>query len=158
MKRIVIGIVVVVVLLPIVGLATLSLLARRPTNLGVVDGKLAPCPDTPNCVSTEAADKEHHIEPIPFAGDRAASVARMKEVLAALPRCRIVTATDDYLHAECTSLLFRFVDDVEFYFDEADQTIQFRSASRVGRSDLGVNRARMEAIRTQFQSGSGATQ
>lgn len=158
MKRIVIGIVVVVILLPIVGLATLSLLARRPTNLGVVEGKLAPCPDTPNCVGTQATDAEHHAEPIPFAGDRATSLARMKRVLAALPRCRIVTATDDYLHAECTSLLFRFVDDVEFYFDDTDQTIQFRSASRVGRSDLGVNRARMEAIRAEFQSGPGVAQ
>jgi uncharacterized protein (DUF1499 family) len=87
------------------------------------------------------------MEPIAYEGSAAEAVARLKEVLASTPRVRVVTATDTYLHAECTSLVFRFVDDVEFLIDPTARAIHFRSASRAGRSDFGVNRRRMEAIR-----------
>lgn len=130
-------------------LALFSLMARKPANLGVTDGKLAPCPPTPNCVCTQAADPGHRIEPITFTGSSTKARDRLKTVLAGFPRVRIVTEMDNYLHAEFTSLLFRFVDDVEFLI-EPGGTIHFRSASRAGRSDLGVNRARMEAIRRAF--------
>jgi uncharacterized protein (DUF1499 family) len=78
---------------------------------------------------------------------------RLKGAIATIPRMTIVTEAGDYLHAEATSRLFRFVDDVEFYVDRAAKVIHFRSASRVGRSDLGVNRARMEQIRAAFERG-----
>ena len=139
-----------VLLIPIVVFYAMSLLASRPTNLGVTAGKLAPCPGSPNCVSTQAEDAEHHIDPIRFTGPSAVVVAKLKKVLATLPRTHIATESADYLHVECTSLLFRFVDDVEFWIDEPSSTIHFRSASRSGRSDFGVNRARMEAIRQEF--------
>ncbi len=140
----------IVLVFPILVLAALSLFTRRPTNLGVTDGKLAPCPHSPNCVSSQAENADHRVEPLRFAGSPAEARTKLKQALASLPRTAIVTETDDYLHAECTSLLFRFVDDVEFWIDAANQTIHCRSASRVGRSDLGVNRARVEAIRQAF--------
>ena len=130
----------------------MSLLARRPANLGVKSGKLAPCPTSPNCVSTQAVDAEHRIDVIPFTGSRVDALARLKRAIATLPRAASVTETADYLHVECTSLIFRFVDDVEFWIDETNHVIHFRSASRVGRGDLGVNRRRMEAIREAFET------
>ena len=114
---------------------------------GLEQGRLAPCPQTPNCVSTRSSDAVHGIEPYPYCGGREASRARLLEVIAGLPRTRIITAGDLYIHAEFRSRIWRFVDDVEFLFDDSTGTIQFRSASRLGKSDLGVNRRRMEQIR-----------
>ena len=118
----------------------------RPMNLGVHDGKLAPCPASPNCVSSQSNDKDHAMEPIPFFGTSADTMADLKKVLSCMPRARTVTATETYLHVEFTSALFRFVDDVEFWLDESARTIHLRSASRVGYSDLGVNRKRIEDL------------
>jgi uncharacterized protein (DUF1499 family) len=131
-------------------LALFSLFARRPPDLGVRDGRLAPCPEKPNCVCTQAADAAHHIEPLTYDGAPEQAMAHLKAALATLPRTRIVTETPDYLHAECTSLVFRFVDDMEFLIDRERKVIHFRSASRVGHSDLGVNRRRMERLRQGF--------
>jgi uncharacterized protein (DUF1499 family) len=133
-------------------LALLSLFAPRPTNLGVRDGRLAPCPETPNCVSSQAPadDAVHRMEPIPFDGPPEVAMRRLKAALATLPRVHIVSETDRYLHAEFTSLVFRFIDDVEFAIDDGAKVIHFRSASRVGRSDLGANRRRMEAVQKAF--------
>lgn len=119
----------------------------RPMSLGVHDGKLAPCPASPNCVSSQSSDKDHFVEPFPFTGTPVEAMAKVKVVLSTMPRARIVTATENYLHAEFTSALFRFVDDAEFWFDEIARTIHLRSASRVGSSDLGVNRKRIEDLR-----------
>ena len=130
----------------------MKLLARRPANLGVRAGKLAPCPSSPNCVSTQADDAEHRIDVIPFAGSSDDAMAKLKRAIATLARAASVTETADYLHVEFTSLIFRFVDDVEFWIDESNHVIHFRSASRIGHGDLGVNRKRMEAIRQAFES------
>jgi uncharacterized protein (DUF1499 family) len=136
-----------------VTMTILSATARRPGNLGVHEGKLAPCPDTPNCVSSQATDDAHWMDPIRiWDGDADEAMVRLKAVVAAQPRTTIVSGDGDYLHAECVSLLFRFVDDVEFLVDRDAKVIHFRSASRVGRSDLGVNRKRMEEIRKDFGS------
>jgi uncharacterized protein (DUF1499 family) len=139
----------------VITLALLSILSRRPDNLGVHDGRLAPCPASPNCVCTRDADPGHSLEPLTFADSPAEAWARLQSVLASWPRTQVVTATETYLHAECTSLLFRFVDDVEFLLDSEAKVIHFRSASRAGRSDLGVNRRRMEEIRQAFSDASG---
>jgi uncharacterized protein (DUF1499 family) len=139
------------VLLPIVGLALLSAFSRRPSNLGVVDGQLAACPDSPNCVSTEAQDREHHMEALSFHGSAPEAMATIKAIIASLPRTKIVDERENYLRAEFTSALFRFVDDVEFLIDEPAGKIHFRSASRVGRGDLGANRRRMERIAAAFK-------
>ncbi|MCP9464314.1 MAG: DUF1499 domain-containing protein [Nitrospira sp.] len=109
--------------------------------------ELAPCPSSPNCVSTQAQDARHAIAPLRYQKPLAEAKAMLKAALDSLPRTRLVEEDDIYLHYEVTSLLFRFVDDVEFLFDEQAKTIHFRSASRVGYGDFGVNRRRMEEIR-----------
>jgi uncharacterized protein (DUF1499 family) len=149
-------ILLIVLILIVAGWAALmtilSATSRRPENLGVHEGKLAPCPNTPNCVSSQAEDDAHRMAPIPFDGDPDEALARLQAVLDSQPRTSIVSADGDYIHAESVSLLFRFVDDVEFLVDPEAKVIHFRSASRAGRSDLGVNRKRMEEIRKDFES------
>lgn len=143
---------ILVVVVPILGFAILSATAKRPENLGVIEGRLQPCPASPNCVSSQADDAPHFIEPIAFVGSPEDALERLKIVLRQLPRVQLITEKADYIHAEATSLLFRYVDDVEFYVDRQAGVIHCRSASRVGRSDLGVNRARIEKIRAALKS------
>ena len=112
--------------------------------------KLTSCPDTPNCVSSLAGDKKHFIEPISYEGEKDVAQHKLQGVLNSFKRVRMVEIEEDYIHAEFVSSIFRFVDDVEFYFDNAKKLIQVRSASRTGYSDLGVNRRRIEEIRKQF--------
>jgi uncharacterized protein (DUF1499 family) len=122
----------------------------RPAGLGAQDGKLLPCPSTPNCVSSQATDEAHRIAPLACSGAAADAMARLRAVVKAMPRTAVVTDTGTYLHVEYTSLIFRFVDDVEFLADAAAGVIHVRSASRLGTSDLGVNRKRVEAIRARW--------
>lgn len=124
----------------------------RPVNLGITDGKLLPCPDSPNCVSSQSQDKRHFIEPIRYEGDLKKARDRLIAAIQVMKRARIVTVRDDYIHAEFTSAVFRFVDDVEFYFDDDSKTIHMRSAARIGYSDFGVNRKRLEEIISMFNA------
>jgi uncharacterized protein (DUF1499 family) len=124
--------------------------AGTPRNLGVKNGELSACPDSPNCVSTRAKDAAHAIAPMPYSTSREEAVQKLTAIILSLPRTNIVTSTAEYLHVEFTSRIFRFVDDVEFLFDERTKTVHFRSASRTGYSDLGVNRKRMEDIRRRL--------
>lgn len=110
--------------------------------------QLRPCPSSPNCVSTLAKDERHAIAPFQYRKSRTEAKEALKEVIRTLARTNLVEEDESYLRYEITSLLFRFVDDVEFLFDEATKTIHFRSASRTGYGDLGVNRRRMEEIRS----------
>lgn len=109
--------------------------------------RLAPCPSSPNCVSTESQDERHAITPLRYHRSRGEAKEVVKQAVLSLPRTRLVDEEESYLHFEFTSLLLRFVDDVEFVFDDETRTIQFRSASRIGYGDLGVNRRRMEEVR-----------
>lgn len=129
-----------------------SFSGKRPTNLGVKDGNLAACPTSPNCVNSQldAADREHSIAPLAYRSEPATAIAHLKAIIQAMPRTKIITETNDYLYVEFTSALMGFVDDVEFYLSPADSVIHVRSASRLGESDLGVNRKRVEEIRSQF--------
>lgn len=124
----------------------LSFSAAKPVNLGLANGQLAPLPESPNAVSTQTDDDDRKMPPIEFSGDAAAMMDKLKAIINDLPRSSIVTMTEDYLHVEFRSLIFRFVDDVEFFIDREESRIHFRSKSRVGHSDLGVNRKRMENI------------
>lgn len=119
----------------------------RPATLGVKDGRLALCPSTPNCVSSQSLDKEHAIEPLAYNGDMVVAHDDLKKMLLGMKRAEIITDSGAYIHAEFTSAIWRFVDDVEFYFDEKAKTVHIRSASRLGKSDFGVNRKRVESIR-----------
>lgn len=117
-----------------------------PDNLGVNQARLAPCPDTPNCVSSYATDTEHRVEPLTYTSDQTAALAALEQTLLALPRSQIVTREADYLHAVLRSRLMGFVDDVEFYVSEPG-VIQVRAAARLGQSDLGANRRYVATIR-----------
>jgi uncharacterized protein (DUF1499 family) len=130
--------------------SVLSCSGKIPSNLGVKDGKLAPCPNSPNCVSSQTDDPLHKIEPITYKSGRAQAHAILVDVIKNLKRTKIVAEKEDYIYAEFTSAMFRFVDDVEFYFDNSKNVIHVRSASRLGYSDMGVNRKRIEQIRKLF--------
>lgn len=125
--------------------------SRPAAELGVQAGRLAACPDSPNCVSSQATEPPARIEPLPFSGSPAAALERLKAQLARQPRVRLAEESDGYLRYEFRSRLCGFVDDVEFLVDATSACIQVRSASRVGYSDLGANRARIEAIRRAWQ-------
>jgi uncharacterized protein (DUF1499 family) len=124
-------------------------------KLGINNGQLMPCPKTPNCVNSQAAvDEKHFIHPINFVGMQQEALSTLLAILRASKRTKIIVAEEDYIRAEFTSMVFRFVDDVEFYLSstKAEQTIiHVRSASRVGYSDFGVNRKRIERIRSKLK-------
>ena len=122
------------------------------TGFGVVDGRLAACPNKPNCVSSQAAssDKQHYIEALTYSGEPEKARERLELTIAGMKRERTIVREANYWRAEFTSALWRFVDDVEFLFDDNVRRIDVRSASRVGYSDLGVNRRRTEEIRRRF--------
>lgn len=123
---------------------------NRPSNLGVSNGQLAPCPNSPNCISSQSTDVLHTIAPLTFTSTPEEAIANLKKIIESLPRTKIITESQDYLYAEFKSALLGFVDDVEFYLDRNANVIQVRSASRLGQSDLGVNRKRIETIRAKF--------
>lgn len=119
---------------------------KQPNNLGVRDGKLTPCPNTPNCVSSQSLDAEHSIEPLTYTSTAAEAMADLKKVIQSLKKTKTITESKNYLYVEFTSAIMGFVDDVEFYLNEDAKVIHVRSASRLGKSDLGVNRKRIETI------------
>jgi uncharacterized protein (DUF1499 family) len=120
---------------------------KRPNNLGVNDGKLAPCPSSPNCVCSQASDSLHQIAPLSFTSPPEPAFSQLKSIIQSLPRTKIITESGDYLYVEFKTALMGFVDDVEFYLDRNSKIIHVRSASRLGYGDLGVNRQRIEKIR-----------
>ena len=113
------------------------------------DGRLAACPSSPNCVGSGESGR-CYVAPFAFNDSPAAVLARLKRIVSGMPRTHIVEATDDYLHVQVKSRIFGFVDDVEFLVDPATRQVHLRSAARVGYSDFGVNRRRIEAIRLRF--------
>ena len=141
----------VVVLAGLIAGGQMGLFAgSRPAGLGVHEGRLKPAPPTPNCVNSQSAEGYSKIAPLAYAGDGKAAMARLNALVASMPTARTVEVGSDYLYAEFTSKWLGFVDDVEFYLDEAAGVIHVRSASRLGRKDFGVNRNRVESIREMF--------
>ena len=124
-----------------------SCAGKRPTRLGVEAARLAPCPASPNCVSSDAADSTHSIAAFALAIPFREAWLAVRGSVESLPRTKIIFETSDYLHAECTSAFFGFVDDLELHLRTAERVIAVRSASRLGYSDLGVNRRRIEGLR-----------
>jgi len=117
----------------------------RPDNLGVKDGRFAACKTTPNCVSSQAdpADGEHYIAPIAFSG----TMHELRRAVESMTRATVIREEGNYLYAEYKSALMGYVDDVELLLDEKARLVHARSASRLGRSDFGVNRKRIEELR-----------
>lgn len=125
--------------------------ASAPSSLGVSNGRLAACPDSPNCVTSDAENDDHRVEPFRVS-DQAAAWTALKDAVADLPRTTIVTAEDTYLHAEAKSRIFGFVDDLEFQLRPEDDLIAVRSAARTGYSDFGVNAERLEELRRRLRA------
>lgn len=136
----------VIILLGLLGTAGCA--GERPSNLGVHNGALTTCPSSPNCISSQAVDDRHRIAPIAISGEPEQAFARLRQVLADRKDTAIINEQPGYLRVELRTLLF--VDDGEFYLDREQRVIQVRSASRLGYSDLGKNRSRLEDIRSQF--------
>ena len=120
-----------------------------PANTGQNESRLAPCPASPNCVSSLASAENQRVEALRYSGDAAQAQSRLLSVLKGMERVHIVRVEEAYIHAEFRSALLGFVDDVEFLFTPPG-AIQIRSASRLGYSDFGVNRERVAAIRARF--------
>jgi len=115
-----------------------------PENIGIREGRLTACPDSPNCVSSYESSEEHSIAALD------ANLNQIQQILLAMDEANIVEQSSNYLYAEFTSSLMGYVDDVEFLYDAASDSTQVRSASRVGYSDMGANRKRIETIRAQL--------
>lgn len=126
---------------------------KRPDYLGLKDGKLPRCKRTPNCVSSQAdpSDSEHYIAPIRFKGSAVEAMAAIRKAVQSMDRSTVVRHEANYVYAEFRTKLMRFIDDVEFTFDEKAGVLHVRSASRIGRRDYGVNRARVEEIRSRVE-------
>ena len=127
----------------------LILLANCSGTKPILIGQFPPCPDKPNCVSSKSSLSLHKIAPLTYKGNSKNAREKLLGIINSMPRTQISMDNKNFIHVEFTSKIFRFVDDVEFYF-ESSGTIHFRSASRVGHSDMGVNRDRMEEIRRLF--------
>lgn len=122
-----------------------------PKNLGLIGDRLAPVPSSPNAVSSQAGQNDKYVDPLPLYGSVAESQKKILNILIQIG-CEIVTVSEVYIHATHTSTLFHFRDDLEFFFDNNEELIHFRSVSRVGYSDLGVNRKRYMEIKESYNS------
>lgn len=133
----------------------LRLAGSRPANLGVHDGRLRDCPNSPNCVCSDASRAAQQVAPWRIAGSADSAWHAVRAAVAALPRTRVVRDTGEYLHAECSSPLLGFVDDLEIHLRASSGEIAVRSASRIGYSDLGTNRSRVEALQRELHARGG---
>jgi uncharacterized protein (DUF1499 family) len=123
---------------------------KRPADLGVRNGSLKAPPSSPNAVSSQVTGGYHQIAPLVYKGSQEQAMKALKQVVESTPNTRIIETKPDYLYAEYASALMGFVDDVEFYLPPGGKIIHVRSASRLGYSDLGANRKRIEAIRARL--------
>ena len=134
------------------GLAIFNAYGTRPAVIGLTDSRLADCPPSPNCVCSQASRDEQRIEPIAYTGSREEALAAIKALIDETAGMRLVLEEEGYIHATATSMILRFVDDVEFLVDEQAGVIHLRSASRVGYSDLGANAKRVAALKASLES------
>ena len=132
----------------ILGVVVMNMFGRP--DVGLDNGRLKPCPDSPNCVCSQDSGAGHQIDPIQFEGSAEDAMRKLEQIIEGQPRTCIVDQRADYVHATFTTAWFRFVDDVEFLLDASQKRIHVRSRSRVGYSDLGVNRRRIESLREAF--------
>ena len=124
----------------------------QTVKTGATNHRLSPCPKSPNCVSSLSVEKSNYVEPLSYKGSQEEAREKLISVIDSMKRSEIVTAKTNYIHATFKSVLFGFLDDVEFSFDDERKSINVRSASRTGYYDLGVNRRRVEEIRRRFMN------
>jgi uncharacterized protein (DUF1499 family) len=145
-----------IILAVVVGLLVLRLLVMAATPKAIkvrpAAGQLAGCPDSPNCVSSQAERQEQKVEPLRYSGPAEEAKLRLRVAIDGLPGTKVMQDDRIYLHAQFKTFVFGFIDDVEFLIDDAQKVIHVRSASRIGYSDLGTNRRRVETIRRAFEA------
>jgi uncharacterized protein (DUF1499 family) len=139
-----------IVALFLIVMSTVGCAGHAQDSRSATPADLAPCPDSPNCVSTKNKDPDRAMTPLPYIKSGEESMNRLVALVREMKRATIVSATPSYLHVEFRSALFRFVDDVEFVLDDSARVIHFRSASRAGYYDFGVNRKRMKEISDRY--------
>lgn len=133
----------------IISMMFFSCAGQRPENLGIHNDQLTRCSGKPNCVSSQDEDENHLLPVFRYQGEKEANFKKLKKIITSLDGMTLITENDNYLHIECKSAVMGFVDDLEFYFSK-ENVVQVRSASRLGYSDFGVNRKRVEKLRELF--------
>ncbi len=128
----------------------MKIIKKSKKPIGVKDGKFQPCPKSPNCVSTQSEDEKHRMEPLSYNTSIEEAKTKIKDIIGSFKRTKLITENDNYLHFEFRTATFKFVDDVEFYFDDSSKLIHFRSAAQKGYSDMGVNKKRMKKVRVLY--------
>jgi len=131
----------------IMSITLFSCSGQKPKDLGVFDNKFSTCPGSPNCVSSDAEDKDHNIEFFKLNTGLENDWQAVHEIVASLKRTKIITFNENYIHAECSSAIFGFVDDLQLHLRKHGQYVAVKSASRLGYSDFGVNRKRIANLR-----------
>lgn len=128
---------------------------KMEARSSLIEGRFKPCPSSPNCRNSmgDPSDEGHYIAPFKYSVDRAQARQKIEEVIRAEKRTTIITNDPDHIHAEFKTAFIGFVDDVEIFMPADEALIHVRSASRVGHSDLGANRKRLEALRKAFGEG-----
>ena len=124
----------------------------KPQNLGVQNGRLAPLVDKPNNLSTYEKGTYKQAEPLSYSGDMAAARDSLVSIMESMTRSKVQSVDGNYVHATFRSRIFKFVDDVEFLFDDEAKIIHFRAGARTGYGDMGVNQKRMDEIRAAFEA------
>lgn len=121
-----------------------------PRNLGVNNGKLAKMPSSPNAVSSQAKTEEKQVAPLSYIEDKSKSKLKIESIIGEYQSAEIITNTENYIHVVFSTSKMRFKDDVEFYFDDENKVVHYRSASRIGYSDMGMNRARYDELADKY--------
>lgn len=142
---------VILVAIVIVSLFMVAKNLKTPSGLGVADGKLAPLPKRPNAVSSQTDLSDKYVSPFPFKKNLEMSKSKMLEVLGQYGNISVISNNGNYIHAISTTPRMRFKDDLEFYFDKQAALIHFRSASRVGYSDMGLNKERYNKLFKRYE-------
>lgn len=143
--------VIIAAILIIVVVLALAKNNTVPPNLGVKEGTLAPLPDSPNAVSSQTDQADKRVAPFPYSGTIEQTKSLVKKATAEFGGAQIIAEKPDYLHLVFTVPFIPFKDDVEFFFSEKERVVHYRSASRVGYSDMGVNRKRYERLRKLYE-------
>lgn len=144
--KIVFGILVIMLILIIVMMAK----NMKTPELGVENGQFKPLSSNPNGVSSQAKDDSKLVETLPFSGDLEATKTLLLEVCKSYGDVKIIREERTYIHVVFTTGKMKFNDDAEFYLDEEKQLVHYRSESRIGYSDMGLNRERYDALASSY--------
>jgi len=147
-KKMVVGISILILGL-VLFMAILSIISHKTPSVGMVGGRLRPCLDRPNCVCSEYEDLPSYVKPLEISTSAKSDWEEVRRIVSEMGG-EIVSEDKSYLWATFSTRTFRFVDDLELRMDQENGVIHIRSGSRVGYSDMGVNRNRVEVLRSKF--------